>query len=147
MRRIHCAALVAACLLATPAFAETLAGPYVADILRVIDGDTFHAKVHVWLGLEQNVKIRLRGIDAPELHGRCPGEPEAAAASRDYLAALLGGDSVQLTDIGVDKYGGRVDAAVRLPNGQDVGAAMLASGHARPMKRSRVSWCRKMETQ
>lgn len=128
--------IIAAALLwsagALPTHAETLAGPYAAEIVRVIDGDTIEAKVHLWLGLDQTLRVRIRDIDAPEMHGNCPGEPEAAAAARDHLATLLGQGPVTLTRIAHDKYGGRVDAALALPTGQDVAAAMLSSRHARP---------------
>src|ERR1700750_1770804 len=44
-----------------------------ADVLRVIDGDTFEARVHLWPGLYVTTRVRLRGIDAPELKARCGG--------------------------------------------------------------------------
>ncbi|MFN3076542.1 MAG: thermonuclease family protein [Alphaproteobacteria bacterium] len=142
MSGFHSAALVAACWLATPAFAEELAGPYSADVVRVIDGDTFQACVHIWLGQELVTNVRLRDIDAPELRGACEAEREAALAAHDHLAALLGSGPVQVSAIGRDKYGGRVDAAVRLPSGEDVAAIMLSAGHARPSQRGhREPWC------
>src|SRR5690348_503028 len=36
---------------------------YPAEVLRVIDGDTFAARVRVWPGLDVETKVRLRGID------------------------------------------------------------------------------------
>jgi endonuclease YncB( thermonuclease family) len=45
-----------------------------AQLLRVLDGDTFEARVHVWPGIDITTKVRLRGIDAPELRARCPDE-------------------------------------------------------------------------
>jgi micrococcal nuclease len=127
---IIAAALIAASL---PVCAsETLAGPYGADVLRVIDGDTVEIRIHVWLGQDVTTHVRINGIDAPELHGRCPGERKAAEAARDHLARLLGDTPVRLTNIHRDKYGGRVDASILLPTGRDVAAAMLSAGHARP---------------
>ena len=122
---------MAACLLATPAFAEELAGPYYAEVLEVIDGDTVRAKVQVWIGQSVETTVRIRDIDTPELRRKCPGEREAAAAARDHLALVLRGGTVSLLRVGPDKYGGRIDAALRLPSGEDVAAAMIASGHAR----------------
>lgn len=133
--------LLAACLSTSPAFAEELAGPYPADVVRVIDGDTFEARVRIWLGQDLTVLVRIRDIDAPELHGGCPGEPKAAAAARDHLAALLGSGPVSLVNIRHDKFARRIDAAVRLSSGTDVGAAMLGAGHARASHRGRLSWC------
>ncbi|CAA7625295.1 thermonuclease family protein [Magnetospirillum sp. UT-4] len=121
------AALMAAI---TPASAaETLSGPYAAQVVRVLDGDTFEARVRIWLGLDQTIRVRLLGIDAPELRGPCP---QAAAAARDALARLLGDGPALLTRIAHDKYGGRIDAAVSLPNGEDVATVMLGAGLVRP---------------
>jgi endonuclease YncB( thermonuclease family) len=36
------------------------------EVLRVLDGDTFEARLHLWPGLEVTTWMRLRGIDAPE---------------------------------------------------------------------------------
>lgn len=102
MRRFLLAALVAACPLAPGLHAlaaETLPGPYSAEILRVIDGDTVEARVRIWLGQDVTVHIRLRGIDAPEMHGHCPGEREAAAAARDALARMLAVGPVSATSL------------------------------------------------
>jgi endonuclease YncB( thermonuclease family) len=47
---------------------------YPARVVRVIDGDTFEARVRVRPGLEVTTRVRLRRIDAPELHARCASE-------------------------------------------------------------------------
>jgi endonuclease YncB( thermonuclease family) len=36
-----------------------------AEVLRVLDGDTFEARVRLWPGLDVTTKVRLRGVDAP----------------------------------------------------------------------------------
>ena len=63
---------------AAPPTAETprlIRGAHAAEVLRVIDGDTFEARVHVWPGIDITTRVRLRGIDAPELGGaRCAEE-------------------------------------------------------------------------
>ncbi|MEO5373891.1 MAG: thermonuclease family protein [Alphaproteobacteria bacterium] len=141
MQRTHPAVLVAAFLLATPASAEELAGPYSADIVRVIDGDTVEARIRVFLGLDLTILVRLTGVDAPELHGKCPGEPDAARAARDYLASLIGSGPVFLSAIRRDKYGGRVLATLHLPSGENAAESLLAAGHAHPATRGRVPRC------
>ena len=47
-----------------------LHGGYPVEVLRVIDGDTFEARVRIWPGMDVTTKVRLRGIDAAELHAR-----------------------------------------------------------------------------
>lgn len=121
--------IIALLLAASPVHAEVLAGPYPAEIVRVIDGDTVEARIRVWLGLDVTTSIRIRDIDAPELRGDCS---EAGAASRDHLIHLLGSAPVSVSNIKNDKYGGRVDAAITLSDGRDVATALLATGHAIP---------------
>ena len=57
-------------------------GPVSADVVRVIDGDTFEANAQIWLGETIAVRVRVAGIDAPELHARCEDEYRRAQLSR-----------------------------------------------------------------
>src|ERR1700759_2764977 len=61
------------------------AGPVAAHVTHVIDGDTFEALASIWLGQTITVRIRIAGIDAPELRARCETEYSRAVAARDYL--------------------------------------------------------------
>ena len=112
------------------------------DVIRTIDGDTFEARVHLSPGLDPTTRVRLRGIDAPELKAPVLQELQMAEAATDALRALLGEGEVTISNIGPDKYNGRVvaDAATRTtPN---VSAAMLAAGHARSYNGGhRSGWC------
>jgi endonuclease YncB( thermonuclease family) len=115
---------------------------YPAEVLRVLDGDTFAARVRVWPGLDVETKVRLRGIDAAELHARCAEELSQAEAARAALQTILAEGDVTVSRVGVDKYGGRVDAAAATRGTPDVSAAMLAGGWARPYEGGRrKSWC------
>jgi endonuclease YncB( thermonuclease family) len=125
---------------AVPAANSTLI--YPAEVLRVIDGDTFEARVHVWPGLDVNTKIRLRNIDAPELHARCADELVKAQAARTALETMLATGAVTVSRIGIDKYGGRVDALAATRDTPDVSAALLNGGFARSYDGGRRgSWC------
>ena len=115
---------------------------YPAEVLRIIDGDTFEARVRVWPGLDVDTKVRLRGIDAAELHARCAGELSQAEAARTALQAILADGGVTISRVGIDKYGGRVDATIATRNTPDVSAAMLKGGFARAYDGGkRGSWC------
>ena len=57
-------------------------GPVRADVVHVIDGDTFEANAQIWLGESIAVRVRIAGIDAPELHARCDDEYRRAQAAR-----------------------------------------------------------------
>ncbi|MGC1466942.1 MAG: thermonuclease family protein [Pseudolabrys sp.] len=113
-----------------------------AEVLRVLDGDTFEARVHVWPGMEITTRVRLRGIDAAELHARCEDERTKALAAREALTRILNEGAVGITHVGQDKYGGRVDADVSTARTPDVSAAMLDGGFARRYSGGRRgSWC------
>jgi endonuclease YncB( thermonuclease family) len=115
---------------------------YPAEVVRVIDGDTFEARVRVWPGLDVSTKVRLRNIDAPELHARCADELVKAQASRAALETMLAVGGVTVSRVGIDKYGGRVDALVATRDTADVSAALLSGGWARGYDGGRRgSWC------
>ena len=117
-------------------------GRQPTDVMRVIDGDTFDARVQVWPGIEITTKVRLRNVDAPEMRGRCSAERRKAEAARDALAHMLGEGQVTLSRIGLDKYGGRVDADVSTRATPDVGDALVKAGLARPYDGGRRDgWC------
>lgn len=101
----------------------------LACFLVAIDGDTLRC------GKE---RIRLLGIDAPEMPGHCrrgrkcvPGDPYA---SKEALASLLKGKAL-IERRGRDRYG-RTLARVRV-NGIDLSEIMIQRGQAVSMVRWR----------
>lgn len=136
-----CPTLLALALLASsPALAQTPVGTFSgAASVRVIDGDTID------MGGE---RIRLRSeagpIDAPELRSaKCPLELFRAEAARDRLKALVEGRQPAVDRTGADRYG-RTVAIVRV-GGKDVGAILVAEGHAKMWlslrSKDRPTWC------
>jgi endonuclease YncB( thermonuclease family) len=119
-----------------------LRGQHPAEVIRVVDGDTFEARVHVWPAIDITTRVRLRGIDAPEFRARCMEERVKAEAARDRLAALLDEGEVFVSRVALDKYGGRVLAAAATRKTPDVSAALLQAGLARAYEGGRRdSWC------
>jgi endonuclease YncB( thermonuclease family) len=115
---------------------------YPAEVVRIVDGDTFQARVQVWPGLSVDTKVRLRGVDAPELHARCADEYAKAQAARAALETMLAAGGATISRVGIDKYGGRVDASVATRDTADVFAALLNGGWARSYDGGRRgSWC------
>ncbi|CAN5145903.1 thermonuclease family protein [soil metagenome] len=115
---------------------------HAAEVLRVIDGDTFEARVRLWPGLEMTTRVRLRGIDAPEMKSGCADELRMAQAATEALGALLTDGDVAIFDIGPDKYNGRVVADAATRRTPSVSSALLAAGHARPYQGGKRSgWC------
>ena len=113
-----------------------------AQVVRVLDGDTFEARVSVWPGIDITTKVRLRGIDAPELRAHCAEERTRAQLARDALVALLAEGAVGITHVTPDKYGGRVVADAATRKTADISAALLHAGLVRRYAGGRrESWC------
>jgi endonuclease YncB( thermonuclease family) len=99
-------------------------------------------RVAIWLGQELRVLVRIRGVDAPEMRGRCPAEKARAEDAAAALRELVSEGTVLLTRIEGEKYFGRVLADVATPDGSDLAAALIAGGHARAYDGgARRSWC------
>ena len=112
------------------------------DVLRTIDGDTFEARVRLWPNLDMTTRVRLRGIDAPELKAQCEKEWRMAEAASDALQRLLAQGEVVIYNIGPDKYQGRVVADVATRGTPSVSGALLAGGYARSYDGGhRSGWC------
>ena len=128
-----------------PSLAASLANTriYAAEVVRIIDGDTFVARMRTGPGGAVETRVRLRSIDAAELHARCGKELRLALAARAALQRLLAEGRVTLSHVGPDKYPGRIDANVATRSTNDISAAMLSGGFARAYDGGRRgSWCR-----
>lgn len=106
--------------------AENVTGPF--PVTKVSDGDTIWVNDH-----GEPVKVRLIGIDTPELHDpRKPVECFAQEAS-NRAEAVLGGQSVYLetdpSQDSVDQYG-RALAYVWTTSGQLFNLDMIVDGFA-----------------
>ncbi|MGB8274614.1 MAG: thermonuclease family protein [Alphaproteobacteria bacterium] len=121
---------------------EVVPGPVPAEVVSVVDGDTIVVRAKIWLGQQVETRVRMAGVDAPELKGRCPRERELAAAARDLVQTKIGGAKVWLRDVRYDKYGSRVLARVEDESGEDLASVLSRAGLARPYDGgARQPWC------
>lgn len=97
--------------------------------VEAIDGDTLRAQDAL---KNQDQRIRLAGIDAPELAQTCRDARGQAwscgAASRAHLAALVA-KGITCTKRGEDRYG-RMLATCSTASVADIAEAMVRDGHA-----------------
>ncbi|MGX1167488.1 micrococcal nuclease [Bradyrhizobium sp. USDA 372] len=111
------------------------------EVIRTVDGDTFLARLRHRDGRGLVARVRLRGIDAPELKASCQEELDKAEAATRALRDLLGQGGVTIGNLGADKYG-RVLADVATRRTADVAAALLAGGYVRSYNGGhRDGWC------
>ena len=114
-----------------------------ATVDYVFDGDTFAAVAHVDDGTDVDVRVRLANVDTPEMNGKCESEIKRANVARERLMKLVPrGTVVELKNIKDDKYIGRIDANVILPDGRDVGRVLINEKLGREYSGGkRRSWC------
>ncbi len=91
-------------------------------IERVIDGDTFRM-----VGLGRRFRVRLKGVDAPEL------STDAGRAAAWEVAERFDGERVSWVPLSVDAYG-RLVADVHLLDGRFLNAEIVRIGHARAVE-------------
>jgi len=102
---------------------------YKAKIISVYDGDTVTAMVDLGFLHFQEMKLRLYGIDTPELRGP---ERERGLEVRDILREMILDQEVIINSY-KDKQGkyGRYLANIFI-NGIDVNEWLVDNGHAVP---------------
>ena len=121
---------------------DRIPGPVPALVLRVIDGDTIAVRARIWIGQSVDTRVRIVGVDTPELRGECALEIELAAAARELVVEALGDQPVTLRDVRYDKFGGRVLARVESYTGEDIARLLIAAGLGRPYDGGkRAAWC------
>ena len=105
------------------------ATPQTAQVVAVHDGDTITVKFE-----GRTEKVRLVGIDSPELKDERQAYRDEAYAARDYSRLRLGGEQVTLeTDARQgdrDKYS-RLLRYVILDDGTNVNEEFVRKGYAR----------------
>jgi len=98
-------------------------------VTSVQDGDTITVRVD-----GRSEKVRLVGIDSPEMKDERPGYREAAIAARDYARSRLKGKTVTLEPDGRqddrDKYA-RLLRYVILGDGTNFNEELVRKGYAR----------------
>lgn len=125
-------------LLASPATAGEV---IPAASVRIIDGDTLALVGHpaACPGARGDERVRLIGLDAPEIHrAACPAEAMAGLRASAGARALIGAAArLHITRHGCDRYRRTLATVALIPTtgaAHDLTRAMISTGHARPWK-------------
>ena len=79
---------------------------YKAKILSVYDGDTVTADIQLgFYVIAHKVKLRLYGINTPEIRGGTAETKKAGITARDWLREQILDKEVTLKSFGKGKYG------------------------------------------
>lgn len=101
-------------------------GPYKAQVDKIHDGDTIYMYLDVGFDVVIYGRCRVYGINAPEL------STQEGKDAKAYAESICPAKSfVTVLSHGWDKYGGRFDGEITLPNRDNFGMAMVATGHAK----------------
>ncbi len=101
-----------------------------AKVMSCHDGDT----CRVELSKALTIKIRLAGIDTPEMGDRQRKPQPFAIEARDFLSSQIVGKQVQLRQIALDRYN-RPVVEVKVAN-KIINLALLKKGLAEVYKKS-----------
>lgn len=114
--------------------------PYVRSIrvVRIVDGDTIDVEVDLGFRMYAKVRVRLLGVDTPEVRG--PERPEGLISS-DFVRRWVGENSewatedypLRMRSVKTGKFG-RWLAEIWTPAdpGSTLNSTLLDTGHADP---------------
>lgn len=118
---------------------------YDGRVIQMIDGDTLKVALRGWRAPTPEERVRLSGIDAPEIrHAACAAEKALGEKARAFAVTKLPPGAivkVMLTQLDRDSFG-RLLARVSDKAGNDLGAMLVRAGLARPYDgKHKPGWC------
>lgn len=122
---------------------DQISGPVAVDVLSVYDGDSFTVLAHMWPKHYVEAKVRVAGIDAPEIRGKCEEEKKLAREAKRFVQKFLEhGQPITIANVSLDKFGGRVDADVHNARGESLAGALIRAKLARAYHGgTKRGWC------
>lgn len=114
----------------------------VSEVTSIYDADTFRANIPGWPSVVgERISIRVNGVDAPEIRGKCAREKAGARAAKQHTVAMLrGARRIELRNIRRGKYF-RLLADV-YTDGKSLAQSLINAGLARPYHGGRrEGWC------
>ena len=78
----------------------------VSKVISVYDGDTFRVNIDSLPPIVgKNIRIRVNGVDTPEIRGKCQYEKNLALKARDFVRNKLAyAKEIKLTNLQRGKY-------------------------------------------
>ena len=114
----------------------------VSEITSIYDADTFRVNINEWPDIVgQRMSVRVNGIDAPEIRGKCKEEKRLARLAKQFTVELLrSGKVIELRNIKRGKYF-RLLADVYIDN-KSLSKALIKNNHARLYNDgTKSNWC------
>jgi len=114
----------------------------ISKVISVYDGDTLRVNIDSFPDIiGENIRIRLKGIDAPEIKGKCQKEIDLAILAREYLRnAINQSNQIELRNIERGKYF-RIVGELNI-DGINISDSLVENGLAYPFSnRKKRNWC------
>ena len=133
------ALVTALCLVATSVDAREYT--HEADLIRIVDGDTYVMRLHVYHGAQLIQHVRLADWDTPEYRGKCQREKDLALQAAIFAGLWFDrAGAVRATSRQQDAFGRPLSELMSADG--SLGLALRDAGLARPFKRGRnEGWC------
>ena len=114
---------------------------YPSEIRSVYDGDTFTVTIAEWPPIiGEKIKVRVAGVDTPEMRGKCEREKKLARKAKKHTVAFVRSGKVELRNLRRGKYF-RIVADVYV-DGKSLTKSLISEGLGYPYgKGKKKSWC------
>ena len=99
-------------------------------VIKVYDGDTIHIATVVFNDVISKFRVRINGVDTPELRSSDPVQKQAAYTIRDLLHQKIFGKMIELLNVKYDKYGRILADIVLIEENLNISQWLLESGYA-----------------
>jgi micrococcal nuclease len=103
---------------------------YNATALNVVDGDTVDFAVDLGFDTTLNVRVRLNGVDTPEIHSKLIENRVRAQSAKKFVSDAILNKQVVLKTYKVDKYGRYLADIFVNDNPVSINEQLIAAGHA-----------------
>jgi micrococcal nuclease len=104
---------------------------YPAQLVRIIDGDTFKARIDLGFSTYRNETVRMSGINTPESRTRDLKEKRHGLAAKKKLTEILTkADKLVIVVKEVGKYGRAL--GIVYADGLDINVELINKGYAYP---------------
>src|SRR5574342_702053 len=78
---------------------------YKATVVNIVDGDTIDAVIDVGFKMTTTQRLRLLGVDTPEINSKDEALREAARTAKAWLAEVLLHEAVIIHTVKSDAFG------------------------------------------
>jgi len=141
-RHVFVVLLLLGALFIQPVTARDYGSVTVKQVTSIYDADTFRVDIEGYPAIAgEHISIRVLGVDAPEIRGKCEAEKISARQAKQFTVELLrSAQVIELHNMQRGKYF-RILADVYI-DGSSLADLLISMGHARPYDGGkRKGWC------